>query len=128
MMTHVVLFTPRANLSEAEIARLSTTLSSALAGIPSVRRYQVGRRVRLGTAYDQAAPLDYSYLVIVELDDRAGLVAYLHHPLHEALGQLFYETSARALAADFETVDRDLEPALARWGFEESQRVSNSQD
>jgi uncharacterized membrane protein len=120
MMTHVVLFTPRSDLGEAEIARLSTTLASALANIPSVRRYQVGRRVRLGTAYDAAAPLDFSYLVVVEIDDRNGLVAYLHHPLHEALGALFYETSATALACDFETVDRDVQSAVARWSREGS--------
>jgi hypothetical protein len=114
-MTHVVLFTPRADLSHTEIARLSTTLASALAGIPSVRRYQVGRRVRLGTAYDAAAPLDFSYLVVVEIDDRDGLLAYLQHPLHEALGALFYETSALALASDFETVDHDVDAAIARW-------------
>jgi Stress responsive A/B Barrel Domain len=114
-MTHVVLFTPRSDLSDTEIGRLSTTLASALAGIPSVRRYQVGRRVRLGTAYDAAAPLDFSHLVIVEFDDRDGLVAYLRHPLHEALGALFYETSAIALACDFETVDHDVDAAITRW-------------
>ena len=115
MMTHVVLFTPRGDLGEAGTARLSTTLASALDGIPSVRRYQVGRRVRLGTAYDQAAPLDFSYLVVVEIDDRDGLDAYLRHPLHEALGALFYEMSAVALASDFETVDRDVDAAIGRW-------------
>jgi hypothetical protein len=115
MMTHVVLFTPRADLSSTEIARLSTTLDSALCGIPSVRRYQVGRRVRLGTAYDAAAPLDFTYLVMVEFDGRDGLVEYLRHPLHDALGALFYEMSAVALASDFDTVDRDLVPALSAW-------------
>jgi hypothetical protein len=118
MMTHVVLFTPRTDLSAAEIARLSTTLSSALEGIPSIRRYQVGRCVRLGSAYDAAAPLDFSYLVVVELDDRDALRAYLRHPLHDALGKLFYEMSAVALAADFESVDRDVDSTLARWRAE----------
>ena len=33
------------------------------------------------------------------------------HPLHEALGALFYETSAVALASDFETVDHDVDAA-----------------
>jgi hypothetical protein len=119
-MTHVVLFAPRGDLGEAEIGRLSTTLASALDGIPSVRRYQVGRRVRLGTTYDAAAPLDFSYLVVVEFDNREGLAAYLHHPLHEALGALFYETSALALASDFETVDCDVDAAVVRWRREGS--------
>ena len=115
MMTHVVLFSPRADLDETEIARLSTTLATALAEIPSIRRYQVGRRVRLGTAYDAAAPMDFGYVVMVEFDDRDGLLAYLQDPRHDALGELFYETSALALASDFETVDRDVATALAAW-------------
>lgn len=118
MTTHVVLFTPRDDLGEREVDRLSTTLAAALDGIPTVRRYQVGRRVRLGTAYDAAAPLDFSYLVVVEFDDRDGLVAYLAHPLHQALGRLFYEMSALALASDFESVDHDAASAIGRWGRE----------
>jgi hypothetical protein len=115
MMAHVVLFTPREGLNEHEIARLSTTLDDALSGIPSIRRYQVGRRVRLGTAYDAAAPMNFDYVVIVEFDDRDALAAYLHHPRHHALGQLFYETSALALASDFETVDRDIVATIEAW-------------
>jgi stress responsive alpha/beta barrel protein len=115
MMTHVVLFTPRPDLTASEVARLSTTLDAALRNIPSVRRYQVGRRTRLGTAYDAAAPLEFEYVTIVEFEDRDGLSAYLRHPEHEALGRLFYETSALALAADFETVDGDVASTLDRW-------------
>jgi hypothetical protein len=115
MMVHVVLFTPRPGLADAELARLSTTLDQALREIPTVRRYHVGRRTRLGTAYDQAAPIDFNYCVLVEFDDRDGLVSYLHHPLHEALGRLFYETSADALASDFETVSADVGSTLAAW-------------
>ena len=118
MIVHVVLFTPRSDLTEDEAAGLSKTLEDALAHIPSVRRYQVGRRLRLGTAYDRAAPLDFQYLVLVECDDRDALSAYLQHPRHQALGQLFYSTSAAALAADFETVDADIAASIARWRHE----------
>jgi len=115
MIVHVVVFTPRADLSDDEAERLSTTLEHALAHIPSVQRYQVGRRIRLGTAYDSAAPLDFHYLVLVECADRDALIEYLQHPRHQALGQLFYSTSAVALAADFETIDADVAATIARW-------------
>jgi stress responsive alpha/beta barrel protein len=115
MIVHVVLFTPRADLSDDEASRLSTTLENALAHIPSIQRYKVGRRLRLGTAYDHAAPLDFHYLVLVECADRDALAKYLEHPHHQALGQLFYSTSAVALAADFETIDTDVAATIARW-------------
>ena len=115
MMMHVVLFTPRPAIRDDEREGLARVLASALDGIPSVRRYHVGRRVTLGTAYDRAAPLDFSYLVAIEFEDRDGLIAYLGHPRHEALGQFFYSSSERACASDFETVSSDVVAALTGW-------------
>ena len=115
MMTHVVLFTPRPDLTVGQRRDLASTLARSLDEIPSVRRYQVGRRVTLGTAYDREAPLDFTFLVVIEFDDRDGLVAYLHHPQHEALGQLFYATSAHASASDFETVTGNVATTLVEW-------------
>ena len=115
MMTHVVLFTPRPDLSDAQQGELATTLARSLHEIASVRRYQVGRRVKLGTTYDREAPLDFTFLVVIEFDDQDGLVAYLRHPRHEELGQLFYSTSEHASAADFETVSADVASTLAAW-------------
>ena len=115
MTTHVVLFTPRPDLSDAQRSELAATLASSLDEIPSVRRYQVGRRIRLGTAYDREAALDFAFLVVIDFDDQNGLVAYLRHPRHEALGQLFYSTSQLAAAADFETVSGDIASTLAAW-------------
>ena len=115
MMVHVVLFTPRPDLADDERARLAGALASALDEIPSVRRYQVGRRVTLGTTYDREAPLAFGYLVVIQFDDRDGLVSYLRHPRHEALGELFYSSSERACAADFETVSADVVQALTGW-------------
>lgn len=115
MMVHVVLFTPRPDLSAADVARLGTTLDAALSEIPTVRRFHVGRRLRLGTSYDVAPPVDAGYCVLVEFEDREGLVTYLQDPRHAALGRLFYETSAQALAADFETVSADVAGTIAAW-------------
>ena len=115
MMTHVVLFTPRPDLNDAQRRELASTLARSLDEIPTVRRYQVGRHVKLGTAYDREAPLHFTFLVVIEFDDQDGLVTYLRHPRHEALGQLFYSTSEHASAADFETVSGDVASTLAAW-------------
>jgi hypothetical protein len=101
LIVHLVLFTPRSDLGEVELTTIRDTLQRALTQIPSIRSYKVGRRVRLGTAYDRAAPLDFEFLVTIEVEDERALSDYLTHPAHQRLGQLFYETSAHALACDF---------------------------
>jgi Stress responsive A/B Barrel Domain len=102
VIVHLVLFTPRPDLGEAERTDLRETLRRALTEIPSIRAYKVGHRVRLGTTYDRAAPLDFEFLVTIEVDNEKALSEYLAHPAHQKLGQSFYETSAHALACDFE--------------------------
>ena len=104
MIVHLVLFTPRADLSDVERETIRQTLDHALSHIPSIRRFEVGRRVRLGTTYDRVAPIDFEFCVAIEFSDEADLSAYLAHPAHQTLGQLFYETSAHALACDFRMV------------------------
>jgi Stress responsive A/B Barrel Domain len=101
LIVHLVLFTPRPDLGDEERTAVRETLQHALTQIPSIRSYKVGRRVRFGTAYDRAAPLDFEFLVTIEFEDERGLSEYLTHPAHQRLGHLFYETSAHALACDF---------------------------
>jgi hypothetical protein len=101
LIVHLVLFTPRADLAEEERTTIRDMLQHALTQIPSIRSYKVGRRVRLGTTYDRAAPLDFEFLVTIEVEDERALSDYLTHPAHQRLGQLFYETSAHTLACDF---------------------------
>jgi hypothetical protein len=105
VIVHLVLFTPRPDLSAGDRATVRETLQRALTEIPAIRGHKVGRRVRLGTTYDRAAPLDFEFLVTIEVDDERALSAYLEHPAHQRLGQLFYETSAVALASDFQIAD-----------------------
>lgn len=114
MMLHVVLFTPRPDLTGVEQQRFAAALERALAEIPSVRRYQVGRRVRTGAAYD-ALPGRYDYCGVLEFDDYAGLEAYLRHPAHAELGQMFYTASAAAFAGDFDAVSDAPSAALQSW-------------
>jgi len=105
VIVHLVLFTPRPDLSAGDRATVRETLQRALTEIPAIRGHKVGRRVRLGTTYDRAAPLDFEFLVTIEVDDERALSAYLEHPAHQRLGELFYATSAVALASDFQIAD-----------------------
>jgi stress responsive alpha/beta barrel protein len=106
MITHVILFKPRPELTAGERDGLLKTLEGAAAGIPSIRRIRLGARVRHGRpGYEQMMKEDFEYAVIIEFDDLQALGAYLAHPQHAAIGKHFSESAAAALAYDYEMVD-----------------------
>lgn len=114
MILHLVLFTPRPDLSAADQGRLATALDQALTTIPAVVSYRIGRRVRTGAAYD-TLPGSFEFCGVMEFEDLQGLAGYLAHPAHVELGRLFYATSADAFAADFEAVGSSPAAALRAW-------------
>ena len=101
MIAHVVLFRPRATLTEAERTRLAEAFSTALREIPSIRRARIGERVTHGRPYEALMTTHYSHAAILEFDDVAGLRGYLEHPAHEELGRVFFEAFDEALMYDF---------------------------
>ncbi len=102
MVVHVVLFKPRADLPAQERFAFVTALERAIREIPTVRGVQAGRRVKFGAGYEQAAPDAADFLAIIEFEDKAGLLAYLQHPVHEELGRRFGEIMAAGCVYDFE--------------------------
>jgi len=106
MIAHVILFKPRAGLSAAERGAVVEALTHASRDIPGIRSFRVGKRVRHGLpGYEQMMPEDFEFLVIIEVDDLDALRAYLAHPSHAAFGAHFTQSSAAALAYDYEVVD-----------------------
>lgn len=110
MIAHLVLFRPKASLSEVERAGFVRALQHALEEIPAIARAQVGRRLTLGRRYDAPDADSYPFAAILEFRSREDLVAYLDHPAHRALGEQFYTASEAAIAIDYEM----LEPGQAR--------------
>jgi hypothetical protein len=102
VLLHIVLFRPKPGISASNRAAMFAALNAAATEIPAVRRFQVGARVTHGAAYEALMLHDFPFAAIVEFDDLAGLQAYLRHPTHERLGQLFYELQEAALAYDYE--------------------------
>ena len=107
MIAHLVLFRPKPTLNADQRAQLITALEYALTNIPLIKRAHVGRRVKLGRAYDEANAQDFPYAAILEFETENDLRSYLNHPAHEALGQQFYTTSAAALVFDYELMIGD---------------------
>jgi hypothetical protein len=106
VIAHVVLLTPRPDLSDAERAAAIDALSGAAAKIPEIKRYRIGRRVTHGLpGYEQAMKQPFEVALLVELDDLAALRRYLTAPAHIALAHLFSTATSTALAYDFEIVE-----------------------
>jgi len=104
MVAHVVLFRPKPDVTPQERQSMFDALTAAATEIPSVRRFQIGTRILHGPQYEQLMTESYPYAAVVEFDDLAGLQAYLLHPRHQMLGELFYRLLEKALAYDYEMV------------------------
>jgi uncharacterized protein (DUF736 family) len=102
MIGHVVLVKPKKSLSLDDRQAFVAAFEKAVRQIPSVRRVQFGRRVKIGAGYDSTSADTADYLACIEFDDIAGLQAYLRHPAHEELGFRFNQTAAAANVYDFE--------------------------
>jgi hypothetical protein len=111
MLAHIVLFRPKPTITDADRQAMFDALVAASDGIPSVRRFQIGARVKHKPQYEQMMSEDYPYAAVIEFDDLAGLQAYLQHPKHQRLGELFYQLLETALAYDYE-----MEPSVPRAG------------
>ena len=105
MIAHIVLFRPRADLTDEARDALAGAFEAALHQIPTIRRACVGRRVLHGRAYETLMREDYQYAAVIEFDDLAGLTAYLQHPSHEHLASRFFAAFEQALIYDFELKD-----------------------
>ena len=104
MLVHVVLFRPRAEISESDREAMFAALHAAATRIPAVRRFYVGARVTHGAAYEPLMAADFPFAAIIEFDDLPGLQSYLDHPDHENLGKLFYRLQDAALVYDYATM------------------------
>jgi tRNA(Leu) C34 or U34 (ribose-2'-O)-methylase TrmL len=105
MVFHVVLFRPRTDLETGARADLVEALETALQRIPSIRRFNVGRRIRHDAGYEALMPIDLEYGAVIEFDDLAGLQEYLHHPAHQALGRQFMSSLESSAIYDYQMQD-----------------------
>lgn len=108
MISHIVLFRPKASLSPADRHALIEALRHAVSGIPSIRRVVIGRRILLNRlGYETQMAEHYEYSAIFDFDAVSDLRAYLDHPAHVELGRLLFTSADAVLAYDFVTVDPD---------------------
>lgn len=95
MILHIATFTWQDEVTEADIAGLTTALAEMAEQIPEIRSYTAAPNLHL-------KPGGKDYGVVAIVDDAAGLDAYLDHPLHKAvyekyLGRMIAERAAAQL-------------------------------
>lgn len=106
MIVHVVLFSAKPDLPEADRHALIQALVSAAGDIPAIKRFRVGKRVKHSMpGYEQLMKDDYEFAAIVEFEDVDALKVYLAHPSHAGIGQQFYSSASQAIAYDYAVVD-----------------------
>jgi len=106
MIAHVILFSPKSDLAPAARRDLLDSRVAAAGGIPSIRRFRVGRRLKHGLpGYEQMMRDDYEFAAVIEFDDVDGLKAYLAHASHAAIGQHFTASASKSLAYDYVMVE-----------------------
>ena len=108
MISHIVLFRPRATLTSEQTRTLVSALRRAVEGIQTIRRATIGRRTLLNRAgYETQMREHYEYSAVFEFDSETDLRAYLDHPAHTELGKLLFTSAEAVLAYDFTCVDSD---------------------
>ena len=105
MVLHVVLYRPKPDVTPDTLASLADLIASTAAAISDVRSFRVGMRLADGPPYLGGAFPDFPFMAVVEFDNREGLLRYLQHPAHEALGRAFNTTAAAALVYDYVVAD-----------------------
>ena len=102
MISHVVLFRPKATLSVDDRATLIESLKAAVTGIPTIKRTTIGKRILLNRpGYESLMVEHFEYSAILEFDSEEDLRAYLAHPAHDNLGRLLFTAADVVLAYDF---------------------------
>ena len=105
MTVHIVLFRPRADVTDGQREALFEAMRVAARGIPSVRGFRIGQHIAQPIPYVISGFPAFPWVALLEFDDEEGLRAYLAHPLHQSLGAQFNAAAESALIYDYTITD-----------------------
>jgi hypothetical protein len=113
MISHIVLFQPKASLSASDKRLFAQTLVDVCSELAWAERVSIGRRVSIDAGYDRSfGDKTYEYSAVLDFATREDLIRYLTHPLHAKLGQLFWENCERAIVSETEVIDLQAPSAI----------------
>jgi hypothetical protein len=106
VIAHVVLFKPKSDLRQDEIRSFGKVFKETCMEIPGIRRVRVGRIFSFhGNPSEMFGDKTYEVAAYLEFEDMTGLRAYLQHPKHAELSEVFWRYCESAAYADAEMVD-----------------------
>jgi hypothetical protein len=93
---HIVLIEPKPDVSDERMQEVMEMTAGFKGGIPGVTDVKWGRNFT-----DRAG--DYSWGLIVTLDNTDALEGYRPHPVHQDVAEILGGLCANVLSFDFET-------------------------
>jgi hypothetical protein len=106
VIAHIVLFTPKHSVSHADLLAFAQSITETLSSVGSVGRAVVGRRIDVDPGYSRSfGESTYEFAAVIEFADEPALVQYLTHPLHHALGRMFWEKCEATVIVEIRCAD-----------------------
>jgi hypothetical protein len=110
VIAHIVLFTPKKELSVVERQAFAQSVRDSVRRIGGIQRAMIGRAMAAEPQYERSfGDKTYEYAAILEFVDTAALEAYLNHPAHRDLGRLFWENCGAAVVMEADLADALIE-------------------
>ena len=108
MIAHIVLFSPRPELTPEQRRSLAITIRDTFAAIQVISRASIGRAVDLDPGYERImGNKTYEFAAVLEFKSSDDLLTYLRDPRHGAIGKMFWELCERAVVIEVEMLRSD---------------------
>ena len=117
MILHVVLYQLRASATPKEREALAAALYTACREIPTIQHVRIGKTINLQMGYmDRSKSQQYDYVAVLEFMDEEGLRAYMVHPRHRELSELFWKVCEKTTIVDAVVVDPTVGDLIGQTG------------
>ena len=106
MISHLVLFTPKRDLSADDSRLFAQSIVETFRQVGSLDRATVGRAVDIDAGYQRNfGDKTYEFAAVLEFLDREALLGYLQHQKHQALGRRFWESCESTVVVEVDGAD-----------------------
>ena len=106
VISHIVLFTPKDSVAGTLRESFALKLRQACLEIPGIKHVTVGRTTTIDAGYTRfLGNKTYEFAAVFDFDSESELRAYLQHPLHRELGQLFWDLCSVTTVVEVQSVD-----------------------
>jgi len=106
MIGHLVFFNAKPEATDDQLRSFAKAIAEACQQIPAIHRVQIGRGVTVDAGYPRLfGDKTYTFAAMFEFSDTSALKQYLNHPLHHALGRMFWEICESTTVVEVELAD-----------------------